>query len=437
MDFSKQFKKDEFSGKKCFIVGSGPSLANKDLSLLKDFVIIALNLSILTLDLNGIKPNFNIIADKYQYPRFSEVYRKLTYNKDVKKIIVASACDTFPRELIDKDTFFFPKKLQQKIPTFSTNPLKEGFSRGKTVAYDAIQLAYYLGFDEVNTIGVDMDFNKKWGVNGHSYEIEKNPKFSNLEFAKRDDFEIQRGSPGHPEFEPYIKKCMKLAKKAFQEKGRKIFNDSSSKLDIFPKKNFFEKQDIIESKLKKEISKYDFLFSKDKRYNSNPNHKRFSVAKEFLSSINVEKVLDVGVGRGHFFRDLDKLGYAMKGIEPSLEARKLLKDKRIINACSHKIPFKKNEFDIVICLDVLEHVPKELITKSLEEIKRVSKRYALISVAHHSDVKRGWELHISSMPFKEWRELIKNYFSIIKSKIVSSKSDKSKVSELYLLNIKR
>ena len=232
------FNKEKYTGKKCFIVGSGPSLAYKNLSFLKDYFIIALNLSVLTLDLQGIKPDFNIIADKYQYLRFKETYKKLTYRKNIKKIIVASACETFPKELIDNQTFFFPKKLQQEVPSFSKNPIKDGFSRGKTVAYDAIQLAHYIGFNEVNIIGMDMQFDKKWGINGHSYEIEKNPKFPNLKFAKTKDFEIQRGSPGHPEYKAYIEKCMKLAKKAFKSKGIKIFNDITSKLNIFAKKDF-------------------------------------------------------------------------------------------------------------------------------------------------------------------------------------------------------
>src|SRR3989344_3748519 len=232
------FNKKNYIGEKCFIVGSGPSLAYKNLSFLKDYFIIALNLSVLTLDLQGIKPDFNIIADKYQYPRFKEAYKKLTYGKNIKKIIVASACETFPKELVDNKTFFFPKKLQQEVPYFSKNPIKEGFSRGKTVAYDAIKLAYYLKFNEVNIIGMDMQFDKKWGANGHSYEVEKNPKFPNLNFAKTKDFEIQRGSPGHPEYAIYIEKCMELAKKEFKAKGIKIFNDINSKLDIFVKKDF-------------------------------------------------------------------------------------------------------------------------------------------------------------------------------------------------------
>ena len=107
-----------------------------------------------------------------------------------------------------------------------------------------------------------------------------------------------------------------------------------------------------------------------------------------------------------------------------------------MNAYSHSLSFKNKEFDVVVCLDVLEHIPYELIQKSLKEINRVSKKYAIISVAHHSDIKNGWELHISSMPFGKWEHFIKKYFTILSSKTVSSKSDKSKVSEVYLLEVK-
>lgn len=185
--------------------------------------------------------------------------------------------------------------------------------------------------------------------------------------------------------------------------------------------------------LNDEVKKYDFLFSKNQKYNSNPHHKRFEVAKKYLSSINAKKVLDLGVGRGHFFKFMDKNNYSVKGIEPSIEARKILNDSRIKDSYSHSLPFKDKEFDVVVCLDVLEHIPKDLIKDSLKEIKRTTKRYAIISAAHHSDKKDDMELHISSMPFYKWRQMIKEYFHILSKKVVSSKSDKSKKSEVYLL----
>lgn len=239
MDSSK-IEKGKYKGKKCFIIGSGPSIAYKDLKFLKNYFIIALNVSILTLDLHKIEPNIVIVADKYQYPRFKGVFEKLTHKKDIKKVIVASACETFPSELIDKNTLFFPKKLQQEKPSFSKYPLEQGFSRGKTVAYDAIQLAYYLGFKEINIIGMDMDFDKNWGINGHSYEIEKNPKFPDTKFAKSHEHEIKRGAPGNPEYLKFIKNCMNLAREAFEKDGKEIFNDSNSKLNVFKKKDLIK-----------------------------------------------------------------------------------------------------------------------------------------------------------------------------------------------------
>jgi len=232
--------KDSYKGKRCFIVGTGPSLAYKDLSFLKNEITIALNLAIMTLDIYGIQPTFNIIADKYQYINYREIYEKLSYKTSIKKIIVASACDTFPKELIDNNTFFFPIKLQQENADFSEELIKKGFARGKTVAFDAIQLAYYLGFEEVYIIGMDLKMDCEWGENGHCYEIQKNNKFQNAKILTKKDYEIQRGPPGHPEYMALINKCMTIAKIKFEKLNRKLINDSRSYLEILDKKDILK-----------------------------------------------------------------------------------------------------------------------------------------------------------------------------------------------------
>ena len=237
----KPLQKDGFKNKRCFILATGPSLANKNLSFLKNEFIISLNLCPLTLDLFGIIPEINIVADKLQYQKYEKVFEKLTFNKKTLKIIIASACETFLSNLKDERTFFFPKKLQQEIPNFSVNPIKEGFARGKTVAFDAIQLAFYLGFKEVYILGMDLGKKYNWGENGHCYEIQKNPKFKEIEFAKSKDTMITRGLPGHPEYWGYINNCMEKAKIEFKKKERKIFNDVNSNLEIFEKIDIFKK----------------------------------------------------------------------------------------------------------------------------------------------------------------------------------------------------
>jgi CMP-N-acetylneuraminic acid synthetase len=231
--------KDTYRGRKAFILATGPSLAYKDMSFLKDEVTISLNLGSLMCDQWGFRPTFNIVADKYVYPQFPQVFEQLTKDTDTKKIIVASACETFPEHLRDKNTYFVPQKLPQEVVRFAKNPVEEGFWRGKTVAYDALQLAYFLGFDEVYILGMDMTAHHSWGSDGHSYELRKNPRFPDLEFPHTQTPFIQRGWPGHPEYWDLIKAYMTEARTAFEAAGRKVINDKRSAMDAF------EQEDII------------------------------------------------------------------------------------------------------------------------------------------------------------------------------------------------
>lgn len=44
--------------------------------------------------------------------------------------------------------------------------------------------------------------------------------------------------------------------------------------------------------------------------------------------------------------------------------------------------FNENEFDTVLCAEVLEHIPFEYFEKALKELWKVSKRYVIISLPH-------------------------------------------------------
>jgi len=46
------------------------------------------------------------------------------------------------------------------------------------------------------------------------------------------------------------------------------------------------------------------------------------------------------------------------------------------------MPFSDNEFDAVLCAEVLEHLPYGDFNKALSEIKRIAKNYAVISLPH-------------------------------------------------------
>jgi len=98
-----------------------------------------------------------------------------------------------------------------------------------------------------------------------------------------------------------------------------------------------------------------------------------------------KKVLDAGCGEGFVIEYLKKNGQAQfMGLDIEADALEVAKEKNpqvsFQQASVYQLPFEDNSFDLVILSEVLEHL--EDPSKALEEIKRVSKQYALISVPH-------------------------------------------------------
>lgn len=95
-------------------------------------------------------------------------------------------------------------------------------------------------------------------------------------------------------------------------------------------------------------------------------------------------VLDVGCGEGFTLNRLRKadIGKDLIGVDFSKTAVKLGKEHfpslDLREGNIYKLPFKDNTFDLVICLEVLEHL--EDPEKALKELVRVSKKHCIISV---------------------------------------------------------
>lgn len=85
------------------------------------------------------------------------------------------------------------------------------------------------------------------------------------------------------------------------------------------------------------------------------------------------KLLDIGCGTGELLRELSPLGEVF-GIDNSPQAIAFCKERGLTNifiANGTDIPFPDNTFDMVLCLDVLEHIENDVGT--IKEIKRVGK----------------------------------------------------------------
>lgn len=112
---------------------------------------------------------------------------------------------------------------------------------------------------------------------------------------------------------------------------------------------------------------------------------RFYVAFiEEIKKLKPQSVLDVGCGEGFTLERLhkQKIGSRLVGIDFLDLAIKIgnkersYLDLKVGNI--YDIPFKDNEFDLVICSEVLEHIDDP--EKGLSELKRVAKKFVVLSV---------------------------------------------------------
>jgi len=116
---------------------------------------------------------------------------------------------------------------------------------------------------------------------------------------------------------------------------------------------------------------------------------RFRILASVISNCFARTTLiDVGCGPGLLIKNLLSLGFDCKGLEPSiinvLEASARFGSADIVEkiheGCITSMPFRDDSFEIVVCLDVLEHLTVFDVPSALKELARVSSRFVLCSI---------------------------------------------------------
>ena len=149
---------------------------------------------------------------------------------------------------------------------------------------------------------------------------------------------------------------------------------------------------------------------------------------KWSSKVNNSNLLDgrekialvVGCGCGFETDILNELGYEVYGLDISKFAVKYAKNtcnsgEFILSDLQTGVPFQTDVFDIVTCIDVLEHLTHPL--KALVEIFRASNG-AVVCTSPNRNVEQVIktifrdidETHINSKSKKEWEILIKENF---------------------------
>jgi len=217
----EQFK-DKHKGQRAFIIGNGPSLLDTDPLLLKDEITFACN-NIYYME--GFEPTYYVAEDKV-----------LTQDR-AKEINALPWTKFFPSILSNWITNgIFLKARGSKWPEFFSTDLCQWLEINFTVTYSMLQVAYYMGIEEVYLIGID-----------HNYKLdnEQHTRDGVVLTSIKDDpnhFHPDYFGKGYRWHDPRVDRMeasYEIAKKFYEADGRKIYNATAGgKLEVFERADF-------------------------------------------------------------------------------------------------------------------------------------------------------------------------------------------------------
>lgn len=162
---------------------------------------------------------------------------------------------------------------------------------------------------------------------------------------------------------------------------------------------------------------YDNVYDQIDNYDKMYRYKINLIDDQFKSFSKEIKILDIGCGKGHYIKHLMKQGYTnILGIEfSSACSKKFLQNIPHLNVdfLEHCTKISNKDYDVCLCMDVLEHIPYERIEFMIDNISRIGK-LAILGVANHSDVLMGEELHLIQEDADWWTNLLRKKFKSVK-----------------------
>lgn len=213
---------NRYAGKRCFIIGNGPSLKETDMRLLKDEYTFGMNRIFLMFPELGFKPSFLV---------------------SVNDLVIEQSVDDFRQIDIPLFVSWRARKWLSPAPhlhylytTYTGRKFARDASRrlweGATVTYTCLQLAYYMGFSTAILIGVDHNFSTKGEPNKTIISEGDDPNhFHPKYFGKGFKWQL-------PDLDTsevgYI-----MARNVYENAGRQVVDATiGGKLNIFPKADY-------------------------------------------------------------------------------------------------------------------------------------------------------------------------------------------------------
>jgi len=225
-----------FKGKRCFIIGNGPSLNKHDLSLLEGEYSFGVNSFYYKTRETGFRPYFYVVEDSSVMKENIEEIRRFD---TPYKFFPTNYRSLHPKQ---PNTYFFRmnRGFYEKsspnyvVPRFSTDASQVLYC-GQSVTYINLQLAYFMGFTEVYLMGMDF-----------SYAIpETHKRTGDVLLSDTDDpnhFHKDYFGKGKTWKDPKLDRVAlnyRMAKLVFEATGRRIYNATvGGNLDIFERVDY-------------------------------------------------------------------------------------------------------------------------------------------------------------------------------------------------------
>lgn len=157
--------KDRHRGERCFVIGSGPSINQMDLEPLRREITFGFNAFFLVAERLGFLPTYYLVEDPLPAEdNASELNRLEGTTKilpwDLRYCLRPDASTVYVH--FDRCYSDHP---EPGFPRFSPNAARVVFWGG-TVAYMALQLAFYMGFEKVYLLGIDLTYQVPANLDG-------------------------------------------------------------------------------------------------------------------------------------------------------------------------------------------------------------------------------------------------------------------------------
>lgn len=224
--------RNRYAGRRCFIIGNGPSLQGMDLDPLRSELTFGLNRAYLMFEKLGFATTFLVSVNR------------LVIEQSGSEILAAPVDDVFLSWSARDATTLSDRPMYLRSlahPGFSTDS-SLGVWEGATVTYVAMQLAYHMGIRDVVLVGVD-----------HSFDTAGPPhQIVTSSGPDRDHFDPHYFGPGYRWQLPDLvtsEFAYELARRAFESVGGRIRDATvGGRLSVFPKvqiENVFSAEDEL------------------------------------------------------------------------------------------------------------------------------------------------------------------------------------------------